>query len=179
MPFEFSYGCNPNGGGGDEGNIHETFFELHELTKDVSGFVKLLAVDGDEDQKETAYVTSYAYSISPAYPLGIWSINSSLSEGVTLHASSIAGFFPIEFVHYLDNGQSIFADFWHEVPMGSEIVEFRPSTLRTFTYSLTVTATTSSGAVYSITLDMTVEHDWTPGKLKLLEYVDAIRSSEG
>lgn len=179
MPFEFSYGCNPNGGGGDEGNIHETFFELHELTQNVSGFVKLLAVDGDEDQKETAYVTSYAYSITPAYPLGIWSINSSLSEGVILHANSIAGFFPIEFVHYLDNGQSIFADFWHEVPMGSEIVEFRPSTLTTFTYKLHVTGYTSDGGAHHITLYMTVIHDWTPGKLKLQECVDAIRRTNG
>ncbi|UTW01231.1 hypothetical protein KDW99_08930 [Marinomonas rhizomae] len=148
-------------------------FDYDELTENISANVTLLS-DGDG----TDFVVSCSYSISPAYPLDVFNITAS-ATGVQITAPSLAGFFPIEFVHYLQDGESVFAKFWHEVPMGVEIVEFRPSTLRTFTYTLTVTATTSSGAVYSTQLAMTVQHDWTPGKLKLLEYVDAFRRANG
>lgn len=171
--FNFSKSSSP-AWNFDEEEPEGILFEYNELTQNVSAVVKLIA-----DDEETDSVTGYSYSISPAYPQDILTITTSSEEGVRITAPSLAGFFPIEFVHYLHDGESVFADFWHDVPLGVEIVEFRPSTLRTFTYSLTVTATTSSGAVYSTTLDMTVEHDWTPGKLKLLEYVDAIRRANG
>ncbi|MBJ7550742.1 hypothetical protein [Marinomonas ostreistagni] len=170
--FNFSKSSSP-AWNFDEEEPEGILFEYNELTQNVSAVVKLIA-----DDEETGSVIDYSYSISPAYPQGILTITAD-EDGVRITAPSLAGFFPIEFVHYLQDGESVFADFWHDVPMGSEIVEFRPSTLRTFTYSLTVAATTSSGTEYSTTLDMTVEHDWTPGKLKLLEYVDAIRSANG
>lgn len=173
MPFTWVTSAPPLVSGSDDVEQSGVLFELYETYKNLVASIRL-----EPDEGELNTVTGYQYSIYPPPPSGILTISTGGDiDGILITAPTLGGLFPIEFVDYLENGDVIRVDEWSKVPLGVEIVEFRPSLLVKFEFTLTVIATTLLGAEYIASYKMIVLHDWTPGQIKLLEYVDASRST--
>lgn len=119
-------------------------------------------------------VTDYDYELSPPDPAGILSISAS-SNGVALHADTLIGLFSIQFVEYLLNGELYRVFDWNDVPdLAEEIIIFRPSTEIERSFTLTVTAS-ADGEPIAQTWTLVITQDWTAGKVRLQEEVNARR----
>lgn len=121
---------------------------------------------------------SYTWSLSPDEP-NPFTISADLS-GVRLHSASLAGLFKPDFLDYRDGDNLLRVFDWQELPSGKDLVEFKPSSISEFDYTISVTVTVKSldettskelKTEYSKTWSMVILHDYSSGKQKLLEYM--------
>lgn len=130
--------------------------------------------DGEEPAPTPVAVTGYAYQVAPPVPPSVLSIVAG-AAGVTLSSPSLAGLFPIEHIDVLLGGQRLRVSDWDEIPAGAEdIISFRPGTSPGTTFALSVTAV-AGGQPIAQTWSFTITRDWTAGKLRLQEEVNARR----
>lgn len=131
-------------------------------------------VDPVTGEPGTEPVTDYGYSLSPSDPAGILSITAD-SQGVTLEASSLVGLFPLQYIDYLLDGELQRVSAWDDLPEAAEdIIAFRPSDSQAKTFTLTVTGEVDGESV-SEDFTFTITQDWTAGKERLQEEIDARR----
>lgn len=100
-------------------------------------------------------------------------------DALTVTAETLIGLFPIVFIDYLtDDGDLKRIDDWDALPNEArEVVEFRPSDLRKYIFTLTAQAELSNGSIETADYSLIVLHDWTPGRDRLVAEVDARRRS--
>ncbi|EOW9487947.1 hypothetical protein ACOCGL_003413 [Vibrio cholerae] len=124
----------------------------------------------------------YRWQITPAKP-DQFSIESS-GSGVRLSASHLAGLFVPEFIDYRDGERVRRVADWPQVPQGKDLIEFRPSAISRLEYTLSVTVrysekdeTTGQSVEKTDTHSWrcVVLHDYSSGRQKLLEYMNASR----
>lgn len=145
-------------------------FALSELATDVTYAVTCSVVD---ETDPTLAVVGYRAIVTPEQSLLTVTAGAS---GVTVSADSLAGLFAIEFIDYLRDGQLARASSWEELPEDAEeLVEFRPSREVSKVYLLTVTALLSDDTELVAEYTMTVFQDWTAGRNRLVEEVNARR----
>lgn len=145
-------------------------FALSELATDVAYAVTCSVVD---ETDPTLAVVGYQAIVTPEQSLLTVTAGSS---GVTVSADSLSGLFSIEFIDYLRGGQLARASSWEELPEDAEeLVEFRPSREVSKVYLLTVTALLSDNTELVAEYTMTVFQDWTAGRNRLVEEVNARR----
>lgn len=132
----------------------------------------------DLDDGQT--LIAYRWTITPEKPDQITIISSY--DGVRLTSPSLAGLFVPEFLDYRDGDQVIRVDDWPDLPPGKELIEFRPSGQSQREYTLTVTVDyeetdADSGQEVQRTSSQSwrclVIHDYSSGRDKLLEYMNA------
>jgi len=120
-------------------------------------------------------VTGYSVALSPAPEVDVLSINSD-AEGVTVSSESLAGLFGIDFIDYWAGGQVVRVFSWDDLPEAAEeVVEFRPSHDKQRSYTLSVTALLSDGDSVTAAYKCVVLQNWTAGRDRLKEEVDARR----
>ena len=122
----------------------------------------------------------YTWSITPEKP-DQFTI-AAANDGVRLTSSSLAGLFVPDFLDYRDGDQVIRVDDWPDLPPGKEMIEFRPSGQSQREYTLTVTVNykyshPNTGQEIegssSQSWRCVVIHDYSSGRDKLLEYMNA------
>ncbi|HGY9586734.1 TPA: hypothetical protein ACOJQP_005203 [Vibrio harveyi] len=125
-------------------------------------------------------LTGYTWTITPEKP-DQFTITSA-ADGVRLVSDSLAGLFVPEFIDYLDADQVVRVSDWPELPTGKELIEFRPSSTSQREYVLTVTVEytetdPTTAAETEVTASQSwrcvVLHDYSSGRDKLLEYMNA------
>lgn len=132
------------------------------------------AVDPITGEPAPVPVTDYDYELSPPDTVGILSISAS-SSGVTLQADTLGGLFPIQFIEYLMNGELYRVFHWDDLPESAEeVITFRPSTETEKSFTLTVTAS-ADGEPIEQSWTLVITQDWTAGKERLQEEVNARR----
>ncbi|OCH08092.1 hypothetical protein A6E09_17235 [Aliivibrio fischeri] len=131
---------------------------------------------------ESQVITGYTWSITPEQP-SQFTITSN-TDGVRLRSSSLAGLFVPEFIDYHDGQKVVRVADWPLLPPHQNIVEFRPSGVSQRDYTLSVTVTynevdPTSGTEVTQTATHSwrccVIHDYSSGRDKLLEYMNASR----
>lgn len=146
-------------------------FTEPETATDIAYGVSVAVVD---DEDPTLAVTGYAATISPEQTL--MSVTDG-AGGVTVTASSLAGLFPLEFIDYLLGGELERVTRWDDLPPeAQDIIEFRPSSQVSTDFVLSVTATLSDATQVQRDFTLRITQDWTAGKLRLQEEVDARRN---
>ena len=128
-------------------------------------------------QVEGSYdVTSYQWTVTPidSNPFSI----TSTAQGISVVASTLSGLFKPEYIDYWEEEGLRRVDSWESLPPEKEIVEFKPSSVSSKTYQLSVTANilkSSEGNEYTETvssvLTFVIWHDYDEGKQKLEEYM--------
>lgn len=100
--------------------------------------------------------------------------------GVLLSADDLSGVFKPEFIQFLDAGEVVQVADWPLVPPNKELVFFKSSSVSEITFSLVVNVTYSTliegvqaDASSSQTYTFTVYHDYSVGKQKIKEYMNA------
>lgn len=119
-------------------------------------------------------VTGYHGEISPAQPLLTVTPGAS---ALTVSAATLAGLFPFESLEYLRGGQLEQVGTWEELPADAEdLVAYRPSRATERAYTLTATATLADGSEESTAYALVIQQDWSAGRDRLKEEVDARRN---
>lgn len=144
-------------------------FRLPETSTDISYSVSVSVTDdGDPDLS----VTGYAATITPEQSI----LDVSTAGSVTVSADSLAGLFPIQFIDFLLNGVPGRVFSWEDLPAEAEdIIEFRPGSGVSVTFTMVVIATLSDASQVQATYTMTVTQDWTAGRDRLVMEVNARR----
>lgn len=125
-------------------------------------------------------VESYVASISPAPPSGILTVTASITTGVHISAEKLSGLFGIEFIDYLQHKVITRITNWSDLPAGAEeIVEFKPSSEQSKQYIMDITAMLSNKTTESATYAMIITQEWTAGRDRLRQEVDARSSKIG
>jgi|SRR5699024_5053042 len=118
-------------------------------------------------------IERYSAAISPAQTLFDTSASAS---GVTISAASLAGLFPIARIDYLQHATLHTIDTWDALPAGpAELIAFKPSAARETVFTLTVTAHLSDASAHQAEYSLSVQQDWSAGRERLQEEVDARR----
>jgi hypothetical protein len=120
-------------------------------------------------------ITGYSVALNPTPEVDVLNIDVE-AAGVTVSSESLAGLFGIDFIDYWVNGQVVRVFAWDDLPeTAEEIVEFRPSHDKQRSYTLKVTALLSDGGSETAAYDCIVLQNWTAGRDRLKEEVDARR----
>lgn len=118
-------------------------------------------------------VTGYRGSITPEQ--SIVEVSGG-PGGLAVSAGDLKGLFPIDFVRYRKGDSVIAVPDWDALPAGAdEVVEFKPGSEATRAYRLDVTADLADGSEAYMSYLMEIHHDWTAGRDRLKEEVDARR----
>ncbi|EIA5325178.1 hypothetical protein K7L04_003563 [Vibrio parahaemolyticus] len=137
------------------------------------------------DAESTQTVNGYSWAMSPTVP-ELFTITQSLS-GVRLVAETLAGLFPIQFIDYRDGDEVKRVNSWPELPPGKDVIEFRPSGVTQYEYTLTVTVDyTETDELTGLETEQSatqswrcvVLHDYSSGRAKLLEYMNHASSNK-
>lgn len=132
------------------------------------------AVDPITGMPAPVPVSDYDYELTPSDTTGVFTFTVS-SSGVTLQADTLSGLFPIQFIEYLLNGELYRVFHWDDLPESAEeVITFRPSTETEKSFTLTVTAS-ADGEPIEQSWTLVLTQDWTAGKNRLQEEVDARR----
>lgn len=125
-------------------------------------------------------INGYTWTMTPETPEQF--IITASNSGVTLMADSLAGLFVPEFIDYRDGHKVLRVADWPDLPPGKDLVEFRPSGISQREYALSVTVTYTetdpdSGLEVEKTASQSwrcvVIHDYSTGRARLLEYMNA------
>lgn len=112
-------------------------------------------------------------SLTPPAP--VLTVTAS-PHGVQVSAESLAGLFPIQYLDYLLGGVLHRVYSWDDLPAETEaIVAFMPSTKVQETFTLKVRAILEHDPLDAVEAEytMTVRQDWTAGRNRLLEEINA------
>lgn len=154
---------------------------LFQLPDTAAGLDHLCAFQKQSNQT----VNGYSWTMSPNVP-EVFTITQSLA-GVRLVADTLAGLFPIQFIDYRDADNVIRVDSWLKLPLGKDVIEFCPSNVTQYEYTLIVTVnyteTDEQTALKTETSSTqswrcVVVHDYSSGRIKLLEYMSDASSNE-
>lgn len=137
---------------------------------------------GDDEADEPdppPEVTGYRASLSPAPQVAVLDITAD-AGGVSVAADNLAGLFGIEFIDYLRNGGIARITRWDDLPASAEeIIEFRPSRLRSRTYQLLIAAELSDGSEELASYTIIIDQNWTAGRDRLKEEMNARSNQTG
>lgn len=125
------------------------------------------------DETAPAAITGYEAEINP--PSNTLQVDVGPTE-VTVSAPSLVGTFGIQYIDHLNGGVLRRVGSWEELPAeAEEVIEFRPSYDRLREHTLTVTAMTSLGGQEQAVYTIQILQDWSAGRDRLVEEVDARR----
>ncbi|WMC11766.1 hypothetical protein PU634_05205 [Oceanimonas pelagia] len=131
------------------------------------------AGEDGEDPEPPPEVVGYRAIIEPAPPVPVLELAVS-GQGVTLSAQTLAGLFGIDFIDYLQDGVIARVTSWGALPAQAEqVIEFRPSRLTSRSYLLQVTAELTNGEREQASYTLTITQEWTAGRDRLKEEVNA------
>lgn len=151
--------------------ISPMLFEVSDLATELDYFCSF-------DPSPSQTVISYSWEMTPEPPER-FSISSS-TAGVRLTSGPLAGMFPIRFIDYRDGDKVKRVLSWDDLPLKKDVVEFRPSSVPLFEYTITVTVTysevdeligTETEHTDTQAWQCVVTHDYSSGRAKLLEYM--------
>lgn len=150
-------------------------FTLPETAEDVSHAITVEVEEEDAATGEPQVIAVEQYTGTVTPDQSVLAIGEG-PDALTVSADSLVGLFGIDGIEYLLGGELGQADAWDELPAeAEEIVSFKPSTEVERTYTLTVTAHLEDGSQESADYDMIIQQDWTAGRDRLVEAVDARR----
>lgn len=119
-------------------------------------------------------VTGYRGDLSPEQEL---IAVAGGTASLIVSAATLAGLFPFDSLEYLQAGDLKQATTWAALPDSAEdLVAYRPSRIAERAYTLTVTATLADGSEESAAYALVILQDWSAGRDRLREEVDARRN---
>lgn len=141
------------------------------ITVDVQG------VDPVTGEPAPIAVTGYHGSVTPEQD--VVEVKGG-PAGLSVTAGSLKGLFPIVSVRYREGDSVITVPDWDSLPESAdEVVTFKPGTEATRAYRLDVTADLADGSEAYMSYLMEIHHEWTAGRDRLKEEVDARRNKKG
>ncbi|MCO7216891.1 hypothetical protein [Halomonas sp. OfavH-34-E] len=157
----------------------DVLFSLPETSGPVSTTISVAVegVDPATGLPEPVAVIGYRGSITPEQ--GVLAVAGG-PGGLTVSATSLAGLFPIDFIDVLQDGQVVRVPDWGSLPASAEeVIEFRPSRDTTRAYRLDVIADLEDGGEAYTSYLIEIHQDWTAGRDRLKEEIDARRDTTG
>jgi hypothetical protein len=129
---------------------------------------------------DDATVESVSYVLTPNQ-LPAQVVITATTSGITLTAPTLAGLFPIIVIKYLRNGLPGESLTFDDLPQDAEdVIEYRKESASPKRFVLAVTATESalsptSSGTQTLEYEFFIEGNYTPGRDRLVEEVNARR----
>lgn len=154
-------------------------FSLPETSGPVASLISVEVEGVDELTGEPAPVAVLGYRGSITPEQEVLAVTGG-ADGLAVSAGSLAGLFPIDFIDYREQGRISRAPGWDALPASAEeVIEFRPSRDTTRAYRLDVIADLVDGSEAYMSYLIEIHQDWTAGRDRLKEEINARRNETG